>query len=111
MVERKTDRGAGKVTQDIIDLMKSRRFRVVGCTQKEIADELGCSVGTVSRYLKVMLADRRVHYHGSAKWKNGVVSGATYKHGPDPNAPPPPPVRPRREYKDIPLAFFGVKTK
>jgi len=41
MVERKTDRGAGKVMADIIELMKSRRFRVVGCTQKILPTSWG----------------------------------------------------------------------
>lgn len=101
-----TGERACRTITEIVNVMKSRPYRVIGCTQRQIADEVGISVGTVSRYLVYMMSERKAHIHAGAKWKNGAVSGATYKHGPDPRLPAPPPKRPRRMYMDIPLAFF-----
>jgi hypothetical protein len=79
-----------------------------GATQSQIALKTGMTTPTVSRYLKYLMEQNEVHEAGKTDSARGGKA-VLYKPGPNPN--PPPPRRPKREYTDLPLAFFGVQTK
>lgn len=79
-----------------------------GTTQRQIAIDAGMTTPTVSRYLTHLIALMQAHVAG----KTASLAGGKavlYKPGPDPNFVPRH-LR-RKEYKDLPLAFFRSTIK
>lgn len=79
-----------------------------GATQKQIAIDAGMTTPTVSRYLTHLIALVQAHVAGKTASPAGGKA-VLYKPGPDPNYTPRH-LR-RKEYKDLPLAFFRSTIK
>lgn len=90
-------RALGKINQSL-----TRRAKK-GATQKQIAADAGMTTPTVSRYLTHLITLVLAHVAGKTESPAGGKA-VLYKPGPDPNYVPP--HKRRKEYKDLPLAFF-----
>lgn len=95
-----SQRAMSKITRIL-----SRRSSA-GATQSQIAAGSGMTTPTVSRYLKHLIEQHDAHEAGKTESPKGGKA-VVYKPGPNPN--PPLPRNRKREYTDLPLAFFGVR--